>query len=189
MKNLFIILTLLTISCKSQIISLENEAQCLTNPNCPDYTYAKDINNSLDKYIGTWEGIYEGKTYELQLKKGFYQDLTLSVLKRDRLIGRLRIKDSDGNILHNTISEVDDTKTKFSGLGFQSDLKVYNMYFSGGKLGCIDYGDVYLIIKPATPNQMTMDFLPDNDIVMEGECTDTFVPTLPYRKTIDLIKQ
>lgn len=187
MKYLFLLISLFTLSCKAQIISLEVKAQCLDDPdNCPNFNYVKDINGSLNKYIGTCKGIYDGLTYEIQFKKGLYEDFQK---KRDIIIGRLQIKDANGNTLYNTLNEPDDNKTKFSGLGFQPDLKAYRIHFSGGKSGCIDYGSVYLIIKPSTPNHMTLDFVPDSDIVIEGECTSSFVPTLPYRKTIDFIKQ
>lgn len=191
MKHLFLLVTFFTLSCKSQIVSLETIAQCMEDSSpypCPNFTYIKDINGSLNKYIGTWNSVYEGKSYEINFIKKENVNVD-GIVKDDRLIGRLRIKDSNGNTLYDTFIEPDDKKTKFSGLGFQPDLKAYRVYFSGGKTGCIDYGSVYLIIKPNTPNHMTLDFLPDNDIVIEGECTSNFVPTLPYRKTIDFIKQ
>lgn len=53
MKYLLFILTTFFISCNAQTVSLETEAQCYENSNCPDYNYAKDINNSLQKYLGT----------------------------------------------------------------------------------------------------------------------------------------
>ena len=46
MKYLISALIFLTISCHAQIISLEDAAQCLTNPNCPNYNYEKDIKGS-----------------------------------------------------------------------------------------------------------------------------------------------
>lgn len=186
MKYLLILFTLFTISCNSQTISLEAAAQCLINPNCPDYNYEKDINNSLNKYIGTWKGNYEEKTYEIKFNKSLYQD---TGIKRDKITGRLRITDTAGQIIYNTFNESDDSKTHFSGLGFQPNLKSYMVYFVGNKTDCIDYGIVYLKVNASTPNKMTMYFLPDNDIVIEGKCTNAFIPTLPYRKTITLIKQ
>ncbi|WP_144284015.1 DUF6705 family protein [Chryseobacterium echinoideorum] len=188
MKYLFIIL--FTISCNAQIISLERRAECDIDPdNCPEFTYIKDINNSLDKYIGTWNATHNGKIYEFQFKKGLYQDLTLSEKKRDRLIGRLRITDSIGNILYNTFNQADDEKTNFFGLGFQSDLKDYITYFVGNSVGCAEYGDVYLKIQPSTPSQMTVIMIPDNDIVIEGKCPANFQPTIPYKQLIHLTKQ
>lgn len=193
MKYLLLILTLITVSCNAQIVSLETAAQCPNDPdNCPDYTYAKDINNSLDKYIGTWKGSHDGKTYEVQFKKGLYQDLTLSELKRDELVGRIKITSLTGNIpntIFDNFSELDDLKTKFSGLNFSSNLQSYRMYFSGDSpTGCINYGTVYLTIKPATPTKLDIFFAGDYDIV-EGECPSTFKTTFPEKQNIILTKQ
>ncbi|ROI00221.1 DUF6705 family protein [Chryseobacterium daecheongense] len=189
MKNLLIlVLSTFAISCQSQIVSLETEAQCVLISNCPEYTYAKDINNSLDKYVGTWKGTYDGKTYELNFKKGLYDD---SGMKRDKLVGRARIT-IPGNFpltIFDNFNELDDKKTSFSGLGFQPDLKAYMAYFVGPyQKGCINSGTVYVRVKPATPNQMTISYLSDMDIVV-GECPNTFTQTFPEKKTITLIKQ
>lgn len=191
MKNIALILTLLfiSISCKAQIVSLETMAQCSNNPQtCPDATYLKDINNSLDKYIGTWKGNYNGKIYEFQ----FVKQLNFGIeddYRWDRLVGRLRITEANGNILYNTFTETDNDKTDFFGRNFQPDLKAYIVYFHGPSTGCVEYGDVYLIIRPATPNQMSIIMIPNNDTTEEGSCPPDFQPTIPYKKTINLTKQ
>ncbi|WP_311136929.1 DUF6705 family protein [Chryseobacterium luquanense] len=193
MKYLLLVITFFTLSCKAQIVSLETMAKCREeNPTilCPDnWTYEKDINNLLDKYIGIWKGNFNGKYYEINLKKGLYQDLTLSEKKSDILVGRLRVTDPNLNIYYNNFSELNDDKTNFSGLGFQSDLKAYKMYFVGNSVGCAEYGDVYLRIQHSTPSQMTILMLPDNDIVVEGKCPTNFQPTIPYKQLIHLVKQ
>jgi len=186
MKYLFFILTLITVSSKAQTVSLETAAQCVIEPNCPNYNYAKDLNNSLEKYVGTWKGNYNGKTYELQFQKDIFEDVGI---KRDELIGRIKIKDSAGNVIYDTFNEPDNTKTNFIGLNFQSDLKAYRVYFSGNTpKGCINYGTVYLKIKPETPNQMSIFYWSEDDIV-EGVCPASFTKTFPEKKTINLTKQ
>lgn len=192
MKNITLILILLflsTSSCKAQVVSLETMAQCSNNPQtCPNATYLKDLNNSLNKYVGTWRGNLNGKKYEYN----FIKQLNFGVeddYRWDRLVGRLRITDSNGNILYNTFTEPDDLKTKFGGDNFQQDLNAYVMNFVGNSIGCVEYGDVYLIIKPAAPNVMYLIMIPDNDISEEGSCPPTFQPSIPYKKTITLTKQ
>ncbi|WP_028123628.1 DUF6705 family protein [Epilithonimonas tenax] len=186
MKYLLSILTFLTISCNAQIVSLETIAQCRATSNCPNYNYIKDINNSLSKYIGTWIGNYNGKTYELQFKKILDEDFGV---KSDMLKGRMRIKDSNGNIVYDTFNESDDAKTKFSGFGFQPNLKYYMMHFVGNSpFACGEMGYVYLGIKPETPNVMTIRMIQDADIVW-GECPSNYQPTIPYNISISLIRQ
>ncbi|MXS69907.1 hypothetical protein GSF70_01595 [Flavobacteriaceae bacterium W22] len=189
MKHLLLILIIFSISCNAQTISLEQavtyEQQTGTIPQST--TYIKDINNSLNKYIGTWKGYLNGNTYEFSFIKkenvGGYD------VNWDLLVGRLKVLDSSGNVIYNTFNEQDDLKTKFKGDNFQSDLKAYKMYFVGNSVGCAEYGDVYLRIQPSTPSQMTIIMLPDNDIVVEGVCPTNFQPTIPYKQLIHLTKQ
>lgn len=124
----------------------------------------------------------------MQFKKGLYEDFQF---KRDVLIGRLRIITTD-NVpitIFNNFHELDDTKTNFEGLGFASNLQHYMMIFGGpATSGCINYGTVYLTIKPATPNTLNIFFAGNYDIV-EGECPSTFKTTIPEKQNIYLKKQ
>lgn len=186
MKYLFLTLILFTISCNAQVVSLEEAAQCPVNPNCPQYNYAKDINNSLNKYVSMWKGIYNGKIYELQFKKGIYEDMGI---RRDKLIGRMKVTDVNGNVIYNTFTETDDIKTNFDGLNFQPNLKAYRMSFVGNsEFACGEEGTVYLRIKPETPNKMSILMLQDTDITW-GQCPPSYQPTIPYKTSISLIRQ
>lgn len=196
MKNITLLLLLLfTLSCNAQIISLETKAQCMQeNPpiSCPDnWTYVKDINNSLDKFYGTWKGVHDGKTYEIKFKKGLYQDLTLSERKSDILIGRLRVT-TTGNLpltIFDNFNEPDDNKTEFSGLGFQKDLNYYMLSFSGSYTDvCLNSGTVYISILPNQINQMNLIYLLDTDFYSK-ECPSSFQTTIPEKQNITLIKQ
>ncbi|SDL68193.1 DUF6705 family protein [Chryseobacterium taihuense] len=195
MKYLLVLITFIAISCNAQIVSLETIAQCSQeNPPfpCPDnWTYEKDINNSLDKYIGIWKGTHDGKIYEIQFKKGLYQDLSLSNRQSDILIGRLRIK-TTGNlpiIIFDNFDEPDDKQTHFAGLGFQKDLNYYMMGFYGPfTKGCINSGNLYIGVKPNQPNQMEILYLSDMDLVT-GVCPPTFKTTIPEKQNIYLTKQ
>lgn len=187
-KTILIILALFTISCKAQTVSLETMAQCSSNPeSCPDVSYIKDINNSLNKYVGTWKGNLNGKTYEFK----FIKQLNFGVeddFRWDRLIGRIKVINSNGAIIFNNFNEPNDNETFFFGTNFQPNLEAYMVYFVG-RSECVEYGNVYLRMLPSTPNQMTVFFHPDNDINVEGSCPTDFQPTIPYQKTIYLTKQ
>jgi len=192
MKNIIrilIIFTLTIISCKAQTVSLETLAKCQQeNPPfpCPkNYNYVKDINNLLNKYVGTWKGNLNGKVYEFNFIK---KENVGDDIKDDRLIGRFKVINSIGTVLYNTLNETNDNETFFLGRNFQPDLEAYMVYFVGNS-ACVEYGDVYLRIYPSTPNQMTVYFHPDNDISVEGSCPPNFVPTIPYKTTIHLTKQ
>lgn len=177
------------LSCKSQTISLEQAAQCQADPNCPvNYNYVKDINNTLNKYIGIWKGTYDGRVYEIKFNKNLYDDMGM---KRDRITGRLRIT-IPGNMpitVFDNFNEPDDAKTHFKGLGLQSHLQAYETYFVGSSpKGCINSGTIYLRISPTNPNEMKIFYWSDMDIVI-GECPSTFSQTFPEKQHVTLIKQ
>jgi hypothetical protein len=158
---------------------------------CPTtFTYVKDVNSTLNKYIGTWKGVHDGKTYEMNLIKKENVNVD-GVIKDDRLIGRLRIITA-GNLpltIFDNFNELDDTKTDFFGLGLANNLHHYMMFFSGPLTsGCINYGTVYLTIKPTTPNTLNIFFAGNYDIV-EGECPSSFKTTIPEKQNIYLTKQ
>ncbi|MCX8534672.1 DUF6705 family protein [Chryseobacterium luquanense] len=191
MKNIItIFLALLAISCKSQTVSLEEAAQCRENPNCPrEYKYTKDLNNTLDKYVGIWKGTYNGRVYEMKFNKSLYEDFT--GVKRDIIKGRLRIT-AGGNIpltIFDNFNEPDDSKTRFSGFGLTGNLQSYELLFSGSfTSGCINRGSIFLKINPSTPNQMRITYWSDRDIAV-GECPSTFSPTFTENQEIFLTRQ
>jgi len=177
------------VSCKSQIVTLETAAQCSGINPCPDYSYAKDINNSLNKYIGIWKGTYNGRVYEMKFNKSLYEDFT--GFKRDQITGRLRITipGSMPITIFDNFNELEDSKTKFSGLNFQSNLQSYRMYFVGSSpQGCLNSGALHLRVSPTNPNEMKIFYWSDMDIVV-GECPNTFSQTFPEKQYITLTKQ
>ncbi|NMR33842.1 hypothetical protein HIO71_06415 [Chryseobacterium aquaticum] len=188
MKNIItIFLALLAISCKSQTVSLETAAQCSEANPCPVFTYVKDINNTLNKYVG-WKGVYNGRFYEMKFNKALYDDMGMKI---DDIRGRIRIT-IPGNIsltIFDNFSEPDDKKTRFSGLGLTKDLQGYRMIFGGSSpQGCINHGTVSLRINPSTPNEMRVKYWFNNDIVV-GECPSTFSQTFPEQQEILLTRQ
>ncbi|OCK51917.1 hypothetical protein BA768_14425 [Chryseobacterium sp. CBo1] len=169
---------------------MEEAAQCRDNPNCPrNFIYVKDINNTLDKYVGIWKGSYNGRTYEIKFNKYLYEDFT--GFKRDRIKGRLRII-TTGNLpltIFDNFNELDDNKILFSGLGLTTNLQSYEMHFSGPYTkGCMNSGSIFLKINPSTPNQMTIIYWSDKDIVV-GDCPSTFTTTFPQQQEILLTRQ
>lgn len=186
MKNRLFIFTLFLIitSCIAQTVSLETMAQCNSQQeSCPNATYIKDINNLLNKYVGTWEGTLNGKSYKFNFVK---KENLGEVVKWDFLIGRLKITNSNGIVEYDSFNQP-ETELTFEGYNFQKDLKVYLMRFSGKKTGCIDYGYTYMWIKAETPNTLGINFHPDNDIVTK-DCNN-FLTTLPNNQIIHLTRQ
>lgn len=97
MKNIIMItfLSLTALSCKAQIIPIEEDINYRTNEiEIPDGAYIKDVNNLLDKFIGTWTGTFDNKSYEFGITKQTVSFLGISI---DRLIIKYVITDNVTN--------------------------------------------------------------------------------------------
>ncbi|UKB86314.1 hypothetical protein LF887_11980 [Chryseobacterium sp. MEBOG06] len=186
-KILFIIIITLSKVINAQTVSLEFMAQCRADPSVcvENVEYVKDINNLLNKYVGTWKGTFDGKNYEFNFIKKENVERGSSGIRWDRLIGRVKITDQNGIVEYDNFNKPDSEANL--GDNFYKDLTVYLTIFSGAKVGCIDYGYLNLRIKPETPNNMTISFVPDNDIVKQ-DCTN-FQTTIPTSVKINLTKQ
>ncbi|MGE8433876.1 DUF6705 family protein [Chryseobacterium joostei] len=187
MKNNTIILIFIlgTISCKAQVISLEQVSQC-ENGNCPQYTSIKDVNNRLDKYVGTWKGSYtDGRSYEFQfIKKTDYS--RWGCKPRDLILGRIQIKKADGTLILNNLN-ASDSNASIKGLEFDKNLIKYQMYYSGNA-ECNDKGYVYLFFPdPNNLNQMKLTFMQELDIIVS--CPSGYKTLMPDAKAIMLTKQ
>ncbi|MCA6069477.1 hypothetical protein JI747_020140 [Chryseobacterium sp. RG1] len=195
MKSRLFILTLLLmiISYKAQVIGmLEQFEECASRPNhdegCPDLeniTYAKDTNNRLDQFVGTWKGTFGGKQYEIKLEKKL--QVGNGTVKWDRIIGRMLIKDSLGNIIYNSMNKPDNN-TYFLGYNFQHRSYVMNFV---GNYDCLESGDVFIETKISNLNEMTLFYSQDKDgLLNPAKCPNfsTFVSLLPTQK-MTLIKQ
>lgn len=190
MKNIVLILSVfLSFSCKAQsTISLEQAYQySKTSDGIPTtVTYVKDINNKLDQFVGTWKGSYNGKNYEFQfIKKINFGEHSI---KWDEIVGRFIIKDNTGTVQYNSISEVDDSKTRFRGIKLQN--RAYIMSFVGN-YDCLESGNVFIETRKNNPNEMILFYSQDKDgLLNPAKCPNfsSFVPLLPQEKIV-LTKQ
>lgn len=182
-KIFYITLLMFGILCNAQTVTLETMAQYEPG-SYPNAEYVKDTNGLLNKFIGTWKGIFNGKTYELNLIK---KENMGNDIKWDMLMGRLKITNSNGTVEFNNYN-LAESDNYFRGINFQKNLKFYKMIFPGTtSTGCIDDGTLYIGIKPETPNIITINFLADYDIVKQ-DCSN-FQTTIPAGKSITLTKQ
>lgn len=187
MKNniITLILVLGIISCKAQVISLDQLSQCESG-NCPNYTSIKDTNDRLNKFAGIWKGNYtDGRSYEFH----FTKKIALSLYggkPTDMIIGKILAKKSDGVTLENNLNTT-DTSTNLIGLEFEKNLIKYKLYYSGNA-ECNDKGYVYISFPdPNNLNQMRLVFTQDRDII--ASCPSGYKTLMPDGKAIILTKQ
>ncbi|SDD87947.1 hypothetical protein SAMN05421544_101107 [Riemerella columbipharyngis] len=172
---------------QEKIGTLRQLEECTHRPNhqsegCPDLdniTYVKDVENRLDKFVGTWTGTYNGKTYTFKLNKrvkfGFGQR---NGLYWDRLIGRMKVQGANGEVLYNTLSESNDSNTYFHGDNFQRNSYIMDFIVN---TYCNDSGVVFLRIYDNQPNKMKVLFDRDRTWYDPKKCPnyETYETTLP----------
>lgn len=173
-------------SCKSQIIPLENQEVYLeTNGEIPAGAYVKDVNNILPPFEGNWNGNINGKTYEFQISKITENRLDASF---DVLTVHYKVLDNNGNVLVNTMGLPDSSPYVIKGsyLDINNGIIVYILNYLGYQFECGQSGDLFLTYK--NPSSIVMAYAPDNEAVLESECTGTFTPIFPSHP-ISITKQ
>lgn len=112
MKNTLLLLILCFISCKAQqpILSINTKGWSIEG------TYYKDLDNELNPYEGIWKGTFDNKTFEITFTKVKLHE-PIGNYDQDRLIGKYKMLDNNGNELYSTYNLADQDAKVFS-LGF-----------------------------------------------------------------------
>ncbi|WP_277115364.1 DUF6705 family protein [Chryseobacterium sp.] len=156
MKKILLLITFLSIFtfCNAQIYPLN------TSPSdIPNNAYIKDTNNELDKYVGMWKGVWNGKILFLELRKiKTYSSIPNDThpYYKDRILGERKVIASNGTVEIDRITNFDIQSPEFSGIG--QSLKNINwkrLYFYPKNM-CRKTGT--LDITNFTGNQMTLHF-------------------------------
>ncbi len=136
---LFVVFTL-----KAQMIIPVEDFYKFDQPELPENSYIKDVNNVLDKFEGTWKGTYDNKNYEINIVKSTFNNVKLKY-KKDRLLLRYKITDINNKILKNTLNIPDTDTDVVKGAKF-----VESGGYELGYYGDVDckHGDIYITMKP-----------------------------------------
>lgn len=186
MKKLIITICIFitALSCKAQIIPVEEHKNYLESENeIPKGSYIQDVNNLLDKYIGTWVGTYDNKTFEVIIN-----EITVSFLKItvDELQLRYKITDNDENIIADTTNEPDDSYLIVSGK-YLTRPNLYVMTYIGEEGNCGQDGDLLLGIPDNSPNTMNVFYAVSRDIILRSDCpnglSEQILPTEQFTLT------
>jgi len=172
-------------SCHSQIIPVEDYRNYPHD--IPDGAYIKDVNNILDKYVGTWEGNNQGKHYEF-----FIIEETTNFLEitSDELWITYRITDNTtGNILVDTTSPFIDSWLIIKGKYFMLNAEIYVLSYLGLESNCGQNGDVHIAIQQGNENLMKLVLHPYGEVYYPN-CPDGSVyQVLPTGNGILLERQ
>jgi hypothetical protein len=181
----FLILTVL--SCKAQILPIENlidyiEAEDTGIPE--NITYIKDVNNLLDKYIGTWIGSYDNKTYEFIIVK-VTRDLYGTM--EDKLEMRYKITDTNGAVIENTTFLPDDSPFIIKG-SYLARTAFYVLTYIGQEADCGQHGDLFIAVGYHNDNNiMKASLSVIGDLILASDCpngeAEQILPTEQFTLT------
>ena len=189
MKNILIlgIITLTALSCKAQIIPIENYINYIDAENgIPDNTtHIKDVNNLLNKFVGTWVGTYDSKSFEFQITK--VTQTSYGVME-DLLVVKHKITNSSGIVLEDTING-NDTSIGISS-NYLARNGAYVLIYTGTEADCGQFGDIYISVGwNNSNNNMRLGLSPGRDIVTE-ECPNGIATQIfPVDDGMTLVKQ
>lgn len=163
MKKILILgfIILLNLSCKAQILPVENKINYINSENGipKNITYIKDVNNTLDKYVGIWKGTYNNKNYEFRILKITNKPGRIT---EDRLMMRYVISDSNGTIIEDTRALPDTSPYVIEGNYWEKSS--YFLYYIGKESLCGQIGHIIIDMQPNSNNKvMGLLFLPQKE--------------------------
>ncbi|MAW96934.1 MULTISPECIES: DUF6705 family protein [unclassified Leeuwenhoekiella] len=101
--------------------------------------YVKDVNNKLEKFLGTWTGSANGYNYEFTVTK---RTIKFGAIKEDELVLHYTITDDQGSVLESTSGLSDDNPLVMKN-GHMNELGSYVFSYNGMSTECGQSGDFY----------------------------------------------
>ncbi|OOG63038.1 DUF6705 family protein [Flavobacterium sp. A45] len=143
--------------------------------------YFKDVNNILEKYVGTWKGIYGNKKYEFRIVK---HTGSFKVMKFDELLVRYIITDLNDNVIDNTSYFPDSSPYIMSGRYYHNNGYYLSYVAKGGN--CAQSGQILLYVDG---NNMDVLFHENSEFVDLTECPTQINEHFKQNTIYRLIKQ
>ncbi|EMY82226.1 hypothetical protein pgond44_03278 [Psychroflexus gondwanensis ACAM 44] len=138
---IFSIFSISIFSCKAQIIPVEEHREYKKNEiEIPDCAYLKDVNNILPKFIGTWKGNYNSKSYEFKVTMHTKSFLGI---QKDELLMRYKITDANGTLIESTLSLPNDSPNILKN-GYVAETGSYVFSYIGRNGACGQNGWVFM---------------------------------------------
>ncbi len=115
-------------------------------------TYVKDVNNKLDKFVGIWNGTFEGIDYKVKIDKYTKQNED-SNIRHDKLIMRYEMS-TGSSIILSTIQLPNSNVLVNKGYYLNNDTS-YMFIYLGEQRRCGQKGYIFVSLS----NTNTMNFL------------------------------
>ncbi|MCE3075634.1 DUF6705 family protein [Chryseobacterium gwangjuense] len=186
MKNiLLLILFILATSCKAQTYPLR------TYSTVPSDSYIKDLDDELLAYEGTWTGQWNGKIFNLSLKKikKYFTHLNNNPYYMDVLIGKFKVTNLNGLVLFDNTSVSDSDAKIVGGKIFSQSSTKYSLRYLDPDI-CDMNGLIMINFTDQSKTMLNWKFSDTTDIIT-SDCSfynsNPFPDPLP--KSIVLTKQ
>ncbi|WP_166924639.1 DUF6705 family protein [Flavobacterium poyangense] len=179
-------LIIITLHCKAQqIVPVEKMIEYRdADTEIPDRTYLKDVNGLLDKYLGTWKGTYDSKSFTFVITKAKHDFLGISV---DELQIRYLITTLSGEVIEDTRSLPNADALVIQGDYISKSLGYYVLNYFGKNTECGQSGEVF--ISTTKDNKQMKLFLAAYQGIIDGsKCPKVAEQILPT-KSMFLSKQ
>ncbi len=175
---LMIVIILVALSCKAQIIAVEDFEKYPAD--LPEGAYVKDVNHLLEKYVGDWKGVYSKNnyTYEFHIKKRVYSS-DIRDLKFDELIMRYHITDSNGNEVFSTLSLPDENAYVIKGWYLSHTKTHYVLSYIGEESACGQSGDIFIYLGKTNKDKLYLNLSPDIDMIDCEKVAEQILPLEP----------
>ena len=187
MKNLILFIGLcLFVNCKAQqILPLEKlvEYRRIGEGAPEGTTYIKDVNNLLDKYVGTWKGIYGDKSFEIT----FVKHVDHFLIDEDQLLMRYKIT-SNGVAIEDTTTFPDNHSLIVHGNSL--DKNTYILSYYGRDSKCGQAGDIYIYLAYKNDfSKLKLFLIPDQEFINPNECPNGIANQVFPKDAMILTKQ
>ncbi|MBO6605317.1 DUF6705 family protein [Psychroserpens sp.] len=182
-----VLMCFLILNCKAQIISIQdaNTYFLSEDEGIPDnVTAIKDLNNTLDVFVGNWSGVHENITYDLFIEK---IESTLVDIPHDILSIGYKITNENGVVTYDTTNLTNNELVKISGNYFLNDGETYYTNYFGQYSNCGQFGN--LLLNASSNNQLTVKFIPGRDSIDSSNCNISWSYPFPINENVVLLKQ
>lgn len=156
-------------NCKAQIIPIEQHKTYLDNETeIPDGAYLNNVNDLLDKFVGTWSGNINGVYITFYINEVIHQS-NIRPISIDELRMRYKLTDANGNVIFDTTGLPNDSHLIVRGMYLTSP-NLYVMSYVGEDGQCGQQGQILMGIPQATPNTMNVYYAVVSDAILREDC-------------------
>lgn len=195
MKNKILLALLIVsiLSCKAQIVPVEQVVNNFDNVEEGVTTHIKDVNNVLDNYVGSWIGSYNGKDYTFVItEKTIVFDEEYNIYA-DVLIMKHKIVDESALTIIEDTTILPDEDAHSIGLHFKLNSSgglTYILDYGGNHSDCGQLGEIYITLFNNN-QQLHLILLPDNDTIynFDEACPNGIAEQLMPTDLVVLTKQ